>query len=109
MSKTIKETKISSKVEKAVAGDPNFINTELLRKARKAAGFTQAELAKKIGISRESAVALEGGHVKTLDAMPLPLLREFKRQTVGGKEPNEGISESLWLEMKAEVMRYFDY
>ena len=72
-----------------------------LKSLRKEAGLTQAEIAKRIGISRETVVAIENEHPKTINALSLEVVNSWWvicRQSV---------SESSQLSFKALVLRFF--
>ena len=42
---------------------------EILKQLRKESGYTQKELADKVGVSRETVSAIENGHVNTLKGL----------------------------------------
>lgn len=72
-----------------------------LRGLRKEAGFTQAEIAKKIGISRETIVAIENEHPKTIDALSLEVVNAWWLIC------RKSVSESSQLSFKAQVLKFF--
>ncbi len=72
-----------------------------LRGLRKEAGFTQAEIAKKIGISRETVVAIENEHPKTIDALSLEVVNAWWLTC------RKSVSESSQLSFKAQVLKFF--
>ena len=72
-----------------------------LRDLRKEAGFTQKSLASKIGISRETVVAIENEHAKTINSLSLEVVNAWwlSCRTL--------VSESSQLSFKSQVMEYF--
>lgn len=72
-----------------------------LRGLRKEAGFTQAEIAKKVGISRETVVAIENEHPKTIGALSLEVVNNWWLSC------RKSVSESSQLSFKAQVLRFF--
>lgn len=72
-----------------------------LRSLRKEAGFTQAEIAKKVGVSRETAVAIENEHPRTIDALSLEVVNAWWLAC------RKSVSESSQLSFKATVLKFF--
>lgn len=63
---TIQRTNAESEVEKST--DPKMIaKAELLRALRKDNGLTQQELAKRLGLSRETVVGIENNHRQQIE------------------------------------------
>ena len=50
------------------------VDGKLLRALREEAGFTQAVLASRLGVCRETIVNIENGRVETLRALPIDLV-----------------------------------
>lgn len=48
-----------------------------LKEMRKESGFTQAELAIRLGISRETVIAIENEHPGTIDSLALGTLKKW--------------------------------
>ena len=78
----------------------NFSGKEL-RSLRKEAGFTQKEIAARIGISRETVVAIENEHPKTIDSLSLEVVNAWWIAC------RRSVSESSQLSFKAQVLRFF--
>lgn len=78
----------------------NFSGREL-RSLRKEAGFTQKEIATRIGISRETVVAIENEHPKTIDSLSLEVVNAWWIAC------RKSVSESSQLSFKAQVLRFF--
>ena len=72
-----------------------------LKNLRKEAGFTQKVLAQKIGISRETVVAIENEHPKTIDALSLEVVNAWWAVC------RKSVSESSQLSFKVQVMKFF--
>lgn len=72
-----------------------------LKSLRKEAGFTQVEIAKKIGISRETVVAIENEHPKTIDALSLEVVNAWWLIC------RQSVSESSQLSFKAQLLKFF--
>lgn len=78
----------------------NFSGKEL-KALRKEAGFTQAELAKVIGLSRETVVAIENEHPKTIEALSMEVVNGWWLAC------RKSVSESSQLSFKAQVLKFF--
>jgi DNA-binding XRE family transcriptional regulator len=78
----------------------NFSGVEL-KNLRKEAGFTQKELAAKIGISRETVVAIENEHAKTIESLGLEVVNAWWIAC------RKSVSESSQLSFKVQVMKFF--
>lgn len=50
---------------------------QILKKLRKGANFSQKELASRIGISRETVVAIEREHPGTINALKLQVIKKW--------------------------------
>jgi len=72
-----------------------------LKNLRKEAGFTQKVLASKIGISRETVIAIENEHPKTIDSLSLEVVNSWWVAC------RKSVSESSQLSFKAQVMNFF--
>jgi len=72
-----------------------------LKNLRKEAGLTQKELANRIGISRETVVAIENEHPKTMKTLSLVVVN---RWWVTCKK---SVSESSQLSFKVQIMKFF--
>jgi len=72
-----------------------------LRSLRKEAGFTQKALAEKIGISRETVVAIENEHPKTIDSLSLEVVNAWWLAC------RKSVSESSQLSFKAQILKFF--
>lgn len=72
-----------------------------LRALRKEAGFTQAEIAQHLSISRETVVAIENEHPKTIDALTLEVVNAWWVTC------KKFVAESRQLSFKALVLKYF--
>lgn len=55
----------------------NTFSGKLLRGIRKEAGFTQAELARRVNISRETIIAIEKEHPRTIQSLELDIVRRW--------------------------------
>lgn len=78
----------------------NFSGVEL-KNLRKEAGFTQKEIAAKIGISRETVVAIENEHPKTIASLSLDVVNLWWLTC------RKSVSESSQLSFKVQVMKFF--
>lgn len=78
----------------------NFSGVEL-KNLRKEAGYTQKELATKIGVSRETVVAIENEHPKTIDSLGLEVVNAWWIAC------RQSVSESSQLSFKVQVMKFF--
>lgn len=72
-----------------------------LKDLRKEAGFTQKLLASKIGISRETVVAIENEHPKTLNSLSLEVVNAW------WKNCRTLVSEASQISFKLQVIKYF--
>ncbi|GHB66420.1 hypothetical protein GCM10008107_14520 [Psychrosphaera saromensis] len=72
-----------------------------LRGLRKEAGFTQAQIAKEIGISRETVVAIENEHPKVIDALSLEVVNAWWLAC------RQSVSESSQLSFKVQLLKFF--
>ena len=72
-----------------------------LKNLRKEAGFTQKVLASQIGISRETVVAIENEHPKTIDSLSLEVVYAWWLAC------RKSVSESSQLSFKVQVMKFF--
>ena len=72
-----------------------------LKNLRKEAGFTQKELAQKIGISRETVVAIENEHPNTIDSLSLEVVNAWWVTC------RKSVSESSRLSFKVQIMKFF--
>ena len=72
-----------------------------LKNLRKEAGFTQKELATKIGVSRETVVAIENEHPRTIDSLSLEVVNSWWLTC------RKSVSESSQLSFKVQVMKFF--
>jgi len=72
-----------------------------LRSLRKEAGFTQKDLATKIGISRETVIAIENEHAKTIASLSLDVVNAWWNLC------RESVSESSQLSFKVQVLKFF--
>ncbi|PAJ75767.1 transcriptional regulator [Pseudoalteromonas sp. NBT06-2] len=72
-----------------------------LKNLRKEAGYTQKELAVIIGISRETVVAIENEHPKTIDSLSLEVVNAWWVTC------RKSVSESSQLSFKVQVMKFF--
>ena len=72
-----------------------------LKNLRKEAGFTQKVLASKIGISRETVIAIENEHPKTIDSLSLEVVNAWWIAC------RKSVSESSQLSFKVQVMKFF--
>ncbi len=88
----------------------------ILKQMRKEAGLTQAEIAKSIGISRETVVAIENAHPNTLEALSANTLGYWLNICrTGEKEPtqkqleNNRLKESTDLLFKSAILQKYGY
>ncbi|AZQ82707.1 helix-turn-helix domain-containing protein [Colwellia sp. Arc7-635] len=72
-----------------------------LKNLRKEAGFTQKDLANKIGISRETVVAIENEHPKTINSLSLEVVNTWWGIC------RASVSEASQLAFKVQVMTFF--
>lgn len=72
-----------------------------LKRLRKEAGFTQKLLAGKIGISRETVVAIENEHPKTIESLNIEVVNAWWQSC------RHLVSEPSQLSFKAQVMKFF--
>lgn len=72
-----------------------------LKSLRKEAGFTQKALASEIGISRETVVAIENEHPKTIDSLSLEVVNSWWLTC------RQSVSESSQLSFKVQIMKFF--
>ncbi len=72
-----------------------------LKNLRKEACLTQKEIAAKIGISRETVVAIENEHPKTMDSLSLEVVNSW------WIECRQSASESSQFLFKAQIMKFF--
>jgi DNA-binding XRE family transcriptional regulator len=72
-----------------------------LKKLRKEAGFTQKLLAGKVGISRETVVAIENEHPKTIESLNIEVVNAWWQAC------RHLVSEPSQLSFKAQVMKFF--
>lgn len=91
-------------------------DVQILKTMRKEAGFTQAEIAKAIGISRETVVAIENAHPKTVEALSASTLEYWGNLCrTGQKEPteeqkqNSTLKESTNLLFKSALLQKFGF
>ena len=54
------------------------IDGKYLKKLRTEAGITQAKLANRIKISRETVINIENNHPGSIESIELPLIRDWK-------------------------------
>ncbi|WP_338294474.1 helix-turn-helix transcriptional regulator [Planctobacterium marinum] len=57
----------------------NNFDGEVLRDMRKEAGFTQQDLARRVGISRETVIAIEKNKRGTIDTIELDVLKNWQK------------------------------
>ncbi len=89
-------------------------DVEILKTMRKEAGFTQAEIAKAIGVSRETIVAIENAHPRAVEALSASNLEYWGNVCrTGEKEPeikrNIHLKESTDLQFKSALLQKFGY
>jgi len=72
-----------------------------LKSLRKEAGFTQKDLAQKIGISRETVIAIEREHPKTIESLSLEVVNAWWLSC------RKSVSESSQLSFKVQIMKFF--
>jgi len=78
----------------------NFSGTEL-KNLRKEAGFTQRELASRIGISRETVLAIENDRPQTMDSLSLEVVNSWWLLC------RQSVCESSQLSFKVQIMKFF--
>lgn len=88
----------------------------ILRTMRKEAGLTQAELARTIGISRETVVAIENDHPKTVEALSISILEYWVNICrTGEKQPSKEqlqtnrLLDSTELQLRSAILQKFGY
>ena len=81
-------------------GSPRTMG-KLLRQMRKEAGFTQVEMAKKVGLSRETVINIEKDSTETILALEAIVLRKW-RSACGLKMTLNTIAA-----YKSAIMQYF--
>jgi DNA-binding XRE family transcriptional regulator len=74
---------------------------QLLRQVRKEAGFTQVDMAKKVGLSRETVINIEKDLVETVSALEAIVVRKW-RSACGLKMTLNTIAA-----YKSVMMQYF--
>jgi HTH-type transcriptional regulator/antitoxin HipB len=79
------------------------IDVTLLRNMRKEAGFTQKELAARIGISRETVSAIETGKPETLNSIEAEVISTWHIICRQGVTPDTGI------EFLSHIIKYFGF